>query len=193
MIGPFRSSNVTKSACTLSRTCATSNTVNVKRVCDESSTVLNGIGELITGVAKIQAELVKGKTCVEVKERIEQVLTKGDTMLTRFNQVMEPIKKRWNHHGHFFPKPKDSVNVVTKSKEEIVRITTQTSAQNLKDPGVPVDLCWCWFVEGLPSKLLQILHQCLVLFNFCLNIAYTYANNTDVDSSRPQLSSSILV
>ena len=68
-------------------------TVNLKRVCDESSTVLDGIGELMAGVAKIQAELAKGKTCVEVKERIEQLLTKGDTMLTLFNQAMEPIKR----------------------------------------------------------------------------------------------------
>ena len=35
-------------------------TVNMKRVCDESSTVLRGIGELMGGIAKIQAEYTKG-------------------------------------------------------------------------------------------------------------------------------------
>ncbi len=45
-------------------------TVNLKRVCDESSIVLKGIGELMGGIVKIQGELAKGKTCVEVEEKI---------------------------------------------------------------------------------------------------------------------------
>lgn len=51
------------------------------------------------GIAKIQTELTKGKTSVDVKERlgaglsyhVTRVLTDGDAMLTRFNNAMEPI------------------------------------------------------------------------------------------------------
>ncbi len=124
-------------------------TVNLKRVCDESSTVLNGIEELMGGISKIQTELGKGKTCVEVEERIEKMLTDGGAMLARLNKTMEPIKKKWKQHGHLIPKPKDSVddtpkntvNVATKSKEETARLATKTIAQvthqKLKDAGVP--------------------------------------------------------
>jgi hypothetical protein len=69
-------------------------------------------------------------------------------MLTRFNQAMEPVKKRWKQHGHLFLKPKDSVNVATKSKEEIARLTAKTIAQKFKDAGVPTDLCWGWYTTG---------------------------------------------
>ncbi len=131
-------------------------TVSLKRVCDESSTVLNGIGELMGGISKIQAELAKGKTCVEVEERIEKMLTDGVAMLARFNKAMEPFKKKWKQHGHLLPKPKDSVddtpkntaNVATKSKEEMARLAAKTIAQKLKDAGVPTDLCWRWFTSG---------------------------------------------
>jgi hypothetical protein len=54
------------------------------------------------GIAKIQAELAKGKTCVEVEEKIEKMLTDGVAMLARFNKAMEPFKKKWKQHGHFF-------------------------------------------------------------------------------------------
>ena len=122
--------------------------LNLKKVCDESSTVLRGIGELMEGIAIIQAELAKGKTCVEVKENIERVLTDGGTMLARLNKAMEPIKKKWKQHGHLMSKPKDSVNetrknttnVTTKTKEEIAKLSVVTIEQNLKDSGVPTDL-----------------------------------------------------
>ena len=113
-------------------------TVNLKKVCDKSSTVIRGIGELMGGIVKIQAELDKGKTSVQVKEKIDRVLTDGVTILVRLNKVMEPIKKKWKQHGHLMSKPKDSVdekpkdsvdetpkdttNVATKSKEEITRL-----------------------------------------------------------------------
>ncbi len=74
------------------------------------------------GIAKIQTELAKGKTCVDVKKRIERVLTDGDTMLTIISNSMEPFKKRWKQQGHLFSKPKDSVNVATNSKEGIARL-----------------------------------------------------------------------
>jgi hypothetical protein len=101
------------------------------------------------GIVKIQAELTKGKTCVEVEERIEKMLTDGGAMLARFIKVMEPIKKKWRQHGHLLSKPKDMVNdtpkdttkVSTKSKEEVTRQAAMTIAQKLKDAGVPTDLC----------------------------------------------------
>jgi hypothetical protein len=131
-------------------------TVNLKRVCDESSIVLKGIGDLMEGIAKIQAELAKGKTCVEVEEKIEKMLTDGGAMLARFSKAMEPVKKKWKQHGHLIQKPKDSVhdtpknttNVATKSKEEIARLAVMTIAQKLKDTGVPTDLCWRWYTTG---------------------------------------------
>lgn len=94
------------------------------------------------GIAKIQTELAKGKTCVDVKERIERVLTDGDAMLTRFSNAIESFKKRCKQHGHLCSKPKDSVNLATKSKEGIARLAAMTIAQKLKDAGVPTDLCW---------------------------------------------------
>jgi len=123
-------------------------TVNLKRVCDESSTVLRGMDELMAGIAKIQAELVKGKTCVEVQEKIEKMLTDGGAMLTRFNKAMEPIKKKWKQNARLVPTPKDMTNVATKSKEEVARIAAMTIAQKLKDAGVPTDLCWRWYTTG---------------------------------------------
>ena len=109
-------------------------TVNLKRVCDESSTVLNGIEELMGGISKIQVELVKGKTCMEVKEKIEKILTNGGAMFAHFNKDMDPFKKKCKQNGQLFPKPKDSVNtpknttnVTTKSKEEIVVSTIMTN------------------------------------------------------------------
>jgi hypothetical protein len=66
-------------------------TVNLKRVCDESSTVLKGIGDLMEGIVKIWAELAKGKACVEVEGKIEKVLIDGGAMLVRFNKAMEPV------------------------------------------------------------------------------------------------------
>ena len=41
------------------------------------------------GIAKIQAELAKGKTCVEVQEKIERVLTDGDTMIALLNKTAQ--------------------------------------------------------------------------------------------------------
>jgi hypothetical protein len=123
-------------------------TVNLKRVCDESSTVLAGIGDLMVGIAKIQAELVKGKTCVEVQAKIEKMLTDGGAMLTRFSKAMEPIKKKWKQNARLMPTPKDMTNVATKSKEEVARIAAVTIAQKLKDAGVPTDLCWRWYTAG---------------------------------------------
>jgi hypothetical protein len=112
-------------------------TVNLKRVCDESSIVLKGIGELMGGIAKIQAELAKGKTCVEVEGNIEKMLTDGGAMLARFSKAMEPVKEKWKQHGHLLPKLKDSVNhtpknttnVATKSKEEMARAGHCSEAQ----------------------------------------------------------------
>ena len=123
-------------------------TVNLKKVCDESSTVLRGIGELMGGIATIQVELVKGKTCVEVTKKIERVLTDGDTMLDHLNKTMEPIKKKWKQYGHLMSKPKDSVdetrknttNVTTKTKEEIAKLAVATIEQHLKVSPVPTDL-----------------------------------------------------
>jgi hypothetical protein len=116
-------------------------TVNLKRVCDESSTVLAGIGDLMVGVAKIQAELVKGKTCVEVQAKIEKMLTDGGAMLTRFSKAMEPIKWKWKQNARLIPTPKNMTNVATKSKEEVARIAAVTIVQKLKDAGMPTDLC----------------------------------------------------
>jgi hypothetical protein len=65
--------------------------VNLQRVCDESSTVLKGIGDLMGGIVKIRAELAKGKAFVKVEEKIEKVLTNGGAMLARFNKAMEPV------------------------------------------------------------------------------------------------------
>jgi hypothetical protein len=108
------------------------------------------------GIAKIQAELAKGKTCVEVEIKIEKMLTDGGAMLARFSKAMEPVKKKWKQHGHLIQKPKDSVhdtpknttNVATKSKEEITRLAAMTIAQKLKDAGVPTDLYWRWYTTG---------------------------------------------
>jgi hypothetical protein len=86
-------------------------TVNLKRVCDESSTVLKGIVDLMGGIAKIRDELAKGKACVEVEEKIEKVLNDGGAMLARFNKAMEPVKKRWKQYGHLLPKAKGALNI----------------------------------------------------------------------------------
>jgi hypothetical protein len=52
------------------------------------------------GIAKIQVELAKGKTCVEVEEKIEKMLTDGDVILSRFSKTMDPVKMKWKQHGH---------------------------------------------------------------------------------------------
>ena len=69
----------------------------------------------MAGIAKIQAELVKGKTCVEVQEKNEKMLTDGGAMLTRFSKAMEPINKKWKQNARLMPTPKDMTNVATKS------------------------------------------------------------------------------